>query len=128
MTPHDAQGPERATASSNRRNFERRALECACDIHLIGPDESVLAPFRGGCVDISRGGLGLLVPRLLHVGTELFVVLRGPKTRAERPLFGVVRSIGYFEGLGHRVGVQFRAPPQTWQANNFLAGFQARVD
>lgn len=64
-------------------------------------------------LDISRGGVGLVSRRMVHVGRGLLIEISGRHQEPSRLLYGVVRNVRYEPGIGNVLGVQFEPIPEA---------------
>jgi type IV pilus assembly protein PilZ len=99
--------------SENRRVHQRH--ECTLDVAVIHDGEELLAK----TVNVSLGGMYLIAPRALKVGTEAKVRLRLPALKEDTELPVTVRWTTA-EGFGVQFG-SLRAL-EVWAFNQLFKG------
>lgn len=99
-------------SAKNRRAFPRAETSADGRLFEVQDHGGMAAPIACEVTDLSRGGMGVVSRRMLHIGSTVIVVL--PSAEGDpRILAGQVRNIAYAGNGLHRVGVQFCAMPEV---------------
>jgi hypothetical protein len=115
------------TAGSNRRQFERHAMDRPARVTEMDEFGNPGPCWLCRIVDVSRGGMGLRSKRMVHVGRGMLVEIDGIPPAQTKLLFGLVRQSRYAEGEGYAVGIQFKALPATTSVRNWMAARGLRL-
>ncbi len=101
----------------SQRVHARRAVKAAVAVIVV--DEHGHPGREHSCqtLDLSRGGVGILSPRLLCPGQSCIVVISANDPAAA---FGTVRHVRYVPGRGHVMGLQFAPMPDSLRASGWL--------
>ncbi len=91
----------------NRRGFERRLIDARCTIRYLAPDGQTVLEVVGTTIDVSRGGLGILVGVSLRRGTPVHLSILGQDGKVTN-LTGEIRFTRQINSACNSVGVRFR--------------------
>jgi hypothetical protein len=121
-TPESNPPPKPLGVGSNRRGFERFALDRPGRITELDQFGNPGHTWDVRVVDLSRGGVGIRSRRMVHMGRLVVVEMDTAEPGRCKVLFGAVKQSRYAEGEGYAIGVQFRAFQQTATLRAWLAG------
>lgn len=110
--------------ADRRRAHERHAIEMDAICFEIEPSgEPRPMAINVKVQDVSRGGMGLLLPRFIHKGRPLLVIVtKGEDTRT---FYGVAQHCRHVRGSEHFVGLQFAPMPVAKGTMAWLQRFGA---
>lgn len=106
--------------AGEKRRFERMSISRRARATELDAFGTPGMPFDCTVHNISRGGLGLCAPRMVHSNRALFVEVFGQPNEEPRLFFGVVRQCRYVEAQGYFIGVQFEPIPKTAPVDAWL--------
>ena len=106
-------------SQSNRRQFERFELGLNAVVVDLATTDPNAARIRGRAVDLSRGGVCISLPKMLHPGSSTLVVIDAKAKRIVEA--AVVRTVRYESGAGHLTGFQFTPKPMEPKVVALLA-------
>lgn len=122
--PPSASAPR--SGAQSRRAHVRASVGLEAIVHEIGADNVVGPGLPGRTFDLSRGGVGLLLKRMIHPGKTMAIFIALPG-KPRSVYFGEVRSCVYVpDGQMYQVGVQFIPAPTAKPVKQWLEAQQAQ--
>ncbi|MFH1746848.1 MAG: HDOD domain-containing protein [Planctomycetota bacterium] len=89
----------------NVRKEKRHSMLLPCNLHYFAGDKSILRVVQGIVLNISRGGIGVLIPRPLVRGEAVEVDL--DKGNSKLYIAGLVAFCRHIDQAVHEIGIQF---------------------
>ena len=122
---HASDGPPapapKKLSAAQRRAHARTLITLTATVHEIGSDGVIANPVSGTTFDLSRGGVGLFVKRMIHPGKTLAIMIDLPG-KPRTIYFGEARSCYYLsERQLYQIGVQFVPAPTTKAVREWTA-------
>jgi hypothetical protein len=104
-----------------KRQFERIPVSRQARLIELDSFDAPGQPFPCTVLNVSRGGIGLCVIRMIHLERRVFVEVMGNPGDRPRLFFGTVKQVRYVEGQGHIVGIQFEPIPSSTPVAKWLS-------
>lgn len=109
----DRRRPQLTPSETEKRTFERLAISRKARVTEVDQFGTPGSEVACSATNISRGGMGLCLPRMIHLNRGVLIEVFGGANEPPRLFYGLVRQCRYIEGQGYIVGIQFEVMPKT---------------